>query len=132
MPKILKTKSKNQKVNKPVVIYPLCALRGVIVTFLCFGVVSLLLLNKSSFTTFTKLFLYFSIALGSFVCGYFANKKIKGKGIINGLLSSVFYSVIFIIVVCLLLKFGVSKLLFLTVPLIVVGCITGGVVCANK
>lgn len=132
MPKILKTQFKSKKEHKPAVIYLFCALRGVVVTFLVFMVVSLLLLNNSSFTTFTKVILYLGIALGSVVCGYRANKKLKGKGIVNGSVSSIFYCVLFFVLICLLLKFGISKILFFTIPLIVLSCITGGIICANK
>ena len=132
MPKIIKTNKPNKRPKKSIEIYIISSLKGVVLTLLGLFIVSLLMMKNSSFTMFTKVFIYFSISSGAFLSGYLSYKNLKNKGSLNGLLSSLLYTVPFFIINVICLKFQVSSSLFLCVPLIIISGIIGGIVSANK
>lgn len=136
MPKILKTKkvntSKIKSNQKPALVYFLSALKGFGVTALVLLVVSLLVTKNSSFTMFTKVVVYISIGAGSFLSGFICQKKLRQKGVICGSLTSAFYLGLFIICTLTLMRFNVSPTLLLTVPIIAVSGIVGGIISANS
>lgn len=133
MPEIIKTKkNKNNKPQKTIVIYLLSVLKGFAVSFAGLVLISFLLMNKGTFTTFTKIIIYVLIASGALLCGYLAHKRLRGRGIINGILSSAIYLIIYIIISLVLMRFQVDSNLLLLVPVVLLSGIIGGILSANS
>lgn len=132
MPKILKTKKKQQKSYPPVVKYVLSALKGIVFSFICFVIISLFLTKNNSFTMFYKIMLYLIIIFGGFICGYSSHKHIQGRGIINGLLSGMIYSFALTVIILICIQFNLSSNILLIAASGIFGGIIGGIVSANN
>lgn len=135
MPEILKTKrnksTKSKKSFSPPIIYLISALKGLIVVLLLLGGLSLLLMNKGSFSAFYKVFSYIAVGLGAFICGFSAYRHIKGRGILNGAIGGGVYCAFIILILLCLMRFNVSSNILYVVP-ISLGCgIAGGITGAN-
>ena len=130
MPKILKTKKQSKNQNKAL----LCitsVLIGLFLFLLLFLIISILVykVNDSEFYYFM---VYGSIALSAFYTGFVSYKKLGGRGIINGLISSmILFSVIFLIVL-FSMKFEISSKVLVLLPVCVIPGIAGGILSANK
>ena len=75
---------------------------------------------------------YGSIALSAFYTGFVSYKKLGGRGIIIGLISSmILFSVIFLIVL-FSMKFEISSKVLVLLPVCVIPGIAGGILSANK
>ena len=64
--------------------------------------------------------------------GFIANKKLHGRGYINGLLSAVIYLSLYIITALLLMHFKVNTNILILVPVAVLSGISGGIISANS
>ena len=130
MPKILKTKKQSKNQN----IALLCVtsvLKGLFLFLLLFLIISILVykVNDSEFYYFM---VYGSIALSAFYTGFVSYKKLGGRGIIIGLISSmILFSVIFLIVL-FSMKFEISSKVLVLLPVCVIPGIAGGILSANK
>ena len=130
MPKILKTKKQSKNQNKAL----LCVtsvLIGLFLFLLLFLIISILVykVNDSEFYYFM---VYGSIALSAFYTGFVSYKKLGGRGIIIGLISSmILFSVIFLIVL-FSMKFEISSKVLVLLPVCVIPGIAGGILSANK
>ena len=130
MPKILKTKKQSKNQNKAL----LCitsVLIGLFLFRLLFLIISILVykVNDSEFYYFM---VYGSIALSAFYTGFVSYKKLGGRGIIIGLISSmILFSVIFLIVL-FSMKFEISSKVLVLLPVCVIPGIAGGILSANK
>ena len=130
MPKILKTKKQSKNQNKAL----LCitsVLIGLFLFLLLFLIISILVykVNDSEFYYFM---VYGSIALSAFYTGFVSYKKLGGRGIIIGLISSmILFSVIFLIVL-FSMKFEISSKILVLLPVCVIPGIAGGILSANK
>ena len=130
MPKILKTKKQSKNQNKAL----LCitsVLKGLFVFLILFLIISILVykVNDSEFYYFM---VYGSIALSAFYTGFISYKKLGGRGIIIGLISSmILFSVIFLIVL-FSMKFEISSKVLILLPVCVIPGIAGGILSANK
>jgi putative membrane protein (TIGR04086 family) len=71
------------------------------------------------------------IILGGFICGAYVYKKVRGRGFLTGLLSTVPYSLLVFIVICIINGFTVSGDIFLVFLLALSGGFLGGVTAAN-
>ena len=71
------------------------------------------------------------IILGGFICGVYVYKKVRGRGFLTGLLSTVPYSILVFLVICLINGFTVSGDIFLVFLLSLSGGFSGGVIAAN-
>ena len=131
MPSIIKTKKNREKKHSKQVTYLFCALKG----FLVFIIGSLLLgflLFKSQNNSLTLyIFLYFVIALGGFISGFSAYRRLKGRGFINGVIASIVYCSFIFFVVILMMRFNVSAQMLLLIPICVLSGFLGGTVGAN-
>ena len=122
----------NCKLNKPPFIYLFSVLKGLIFSFFCILAVSLLHINNGTFNGFTKIIIYVAIGIGSFITGYTAFKRLKGRGIVNGFISSLIYSVVYITILLVITGFQVNERVLLVPLVILFFGILGGIVSANK
>ncbi len=131
MPEILKTKRKKNKELKPVFVYLISALKGLILSLLLLGLISIMLLNNASFTVFYKVFLYVAIGLGGALSGFCAYRRLKGRGIINGAVCGALFGVLFCLIMLVIMSFNVGVNIIYILPLSIVCGVVGGIVGAN-
>ncbi len=132
MVNIIKTKSKkSQNEYSDFANYLICSIKGVFITFAGLILCSLFVLNNSEISGFVNILIYVSVALGSFVCGYLSFKRLKGRGVINGLISSISYSVILILFISLISELNVSANVLVVIPVSVIAGTIGGITSAN-
>ena len=135
MPEIIKNKKvkiKKSKPQKPVIVYLLSSLKGFVVSFAGLTLTCFLLMNNGSFNVFTKIIIYVIIGAGAMLSGFIANKKLRGRGYINGLLSAVIYLALYIVTALLLMHFKVNTNILILVPVAVLSGISGGIISANS
>lgn len=135
MPEIIKNKKvkiKKSKPQKPVIVYLLSSLKGFVVSFAGLTLTCFLLMNNGSFNVFTKIIIYVIIGAGAMLSGFIGNKKLHGRGYINGLLSAVIYLALYIITALLLMHFKVNTNILILVPVAVLSGISGGIISANS
>ena len=131
MPEILKAKRKKNKESKPVIVYLLNALKGLILTLVLLGIISIILLNNASFTVFYKAFSYIAVGFGGAFSGFCAYRRLKGRGIVNGAICGALFGVILCIILLVVMGFNVNINLIYILPLSIVCGLVGGIVGAN-
>lgn len=135
MPEIIKNKKvkiKKSKPQKPIIVYLLSSLKGLVVSFAGLTLTCFLLMNNGSFNVFTKIIIYVIIGAGAMLSGFIANKKLRGRGYINGLLSAIIYLALYIVTALLLMHFKVNTNILILVPVAVLSGISGGIISANS
>ena len=114
MPEILKTKrnktNKSKKSFSPLISYLISALKGLAVALLLLGGLSFIIVSNGSFSAFYKVFSYAAICLGAFVCGFSAYRRIKGRGILNGVVGGGIYCSFIITISFCTLYFNILNL----------------------
>lgn len=126
MPKIIKTKKiTNKNYNIPT-LYAFSVIKGLIIFFIGALLCAFMVLRSSQSNFFFYL-IYLFIALGAFLCSFSASKKIKGRGIIKGLISSGIYSVVILIMSIVLMRFNISGNILLLFPVCLLPGVVGGI-----
>ena len=131
MPSIIKTKKKRDNKHSKNVTYVLCALKGFIFFITGTSLVSLLLLKSQNDNISLYLFAYLILALGGFISGFSAYKKLKNRGFLNGVVASGIYCAFVLALVIILMRFNISANILLMVPISVGAGFLGGTVGAN-
>lgn len=136
MPESNKKSKKKRKLgintSNPTVIYLFSVLKGLVVLMVGLSVVSVIVMKSTDFNLFTKLIVYGFILFGGFLSGFFANRKLKGRGIVNGILASLIYAVVFLIICVIAMGFNISPEILIVLPVSIVGGIIGGIISANS
>ena len=133
MPKILKTKKvKQTKQYNPVILYLLSVLKGLVICVCGFVLLAFIFMNSGSFNIFTKIMIYLIIFAGGFVSGFCSNRKVKGRGFLDGGISSAIYSVFIFILLLILTGFNIGVNILTTILSGIAGGVLGGIVSANK
>ena len=136
MPESNKKSKKKRKLggnaNNPMVIYLFTVLKGLVVLMVGLSVVSAIVMKSTDFNLFTKLIIYGFILFGGFWSGFFANRKLKGRGIVNGIFASLIYAVAFLIICVIAMGFNISPEILIVLPVSIVGGIIGGIISANS
>lgn len=108
---------------------------GVLRGFGIFAVFYLLIafiMNKTNFEAdFIYYLIYLFIILGGFVCGVYVYKKVRGRGFLTGIISTVPYSLLVFFVFCFINGFNVSGSIFIVLLLSLSGGFLGGITAAN-
>ncbi len=128
---ILKTKNKKDKKLSKKSIYCVSALKGVIFYLLGTILLSFLLMRSNNNSMFYFIFGYVLLALGGFISGFSAYKKLKGRGFQNGIIASSVYFVIVFLLIILAMRFEVSVRLLFILPIALGSGFLGGVAGAN-
>ena len=111
--------------------YLLGVLRGFIVFAALYLGLSLIMFKTNLESGFLYYFIFLFIVLGGFVCGSYVYKKVRGRGFLIGLISTVPYSLLVFLVFCLINGFSVSGNIFLVFILSLLGGFLGGITAAN-
>ncbi len=131
MPKIIKTKipreKKKHRKHSTKTIYIISAFKGLLVAFTGLLLISLLLLKNNNFTFFYKMVIYLVIGLGGFVSGFTAHARVKGKGFIDGLISSSVYVQSLSLILIIILKLNFSAHMFIIFPVALLSGFFGGI-----
>lgn len=131
MPKVLKSVKKSDKSYSKAVLYSFSVIKGLLIFIIGIAVLSLTVLKNNSSSYVFYCFAYLIIGLGAFASGFFAHKKLHGRGFLNGLISSSIYAVAILITVTIVMRFKVSANIFIVVPVCAVSGFLGGTVSAN-
>lgn len=133
MPKILKTKIKDNKKEYPIYLkFLFTILKSLLLTFILFVLLGIVFYNNPQFTLFYGITLYFIISLGGFSSGYFLYKYLNGRGIVNGLAGGTIYGVCLSLYLMIAVSFNYSiNILFVLAFSILSGAL-GGIFGANK
>ncbi len=131
MPKILKTSKKSDKKQNKITIYFFSAAKGLI--FFINGLIplSLFILKNSSNTAFVYAFSFVLMALGGFISGFSAYKKLRGRGFFNGIIAASIYMGVLFVLIIALMKFQVKTNILLIAPICLLSGFFGGTVGAN-
>ena len=111
--------------------YLLGVLRGFIVFSSLYLGLSLIMFKTNFESVFLYYFIFLFIVLGGFVCGAYVYKKVRGRGFLIGLISTVPYSLLVFLVFFLINGFSVSENIFLVFILSLLGGFLGGITAAN-
>lgn len=112
--------------------YLISVLFGTLVTVVILLLLGLILVNNTDFNLFIKIMMYGSLFFSGFVSGYYLNKKLKGRGYVNGFFAGLLNALFSIVVITALLNFNFSVNILLILPVVVLGGVVGGIVRANK
>ena len=105
--------------------------RGISV-FSVFYLLIAFIMNKTNFDSdFLYYLIYLFIILGGFVCGVYVYKKVRGRGFLTGIISTVPYSLLVFFLFCLINRFNVSGEIFIIFLLSLSGGFLGGITAAN-
>ncbi|MBE6802230.1 MAG: TIGR04086 family membrane protein [Ruminococcaceae bacterium] len=125
MPKIIKTKKLTNKNYNIPTLYAFSVIKGLVI-FISGLLFCAFMVLKSPQSNFFYYMVYVFVALGAFLSGFSASKRINGRGFIKGLISSAAYMLVIIILSIILMKFNMSVNLLLLVPLCLVSGFLGG------
>lgn len=106
-------------------------LRGFIAFAGLYLCLSLVMLKTNSESGLLYCFMFVFIILGGFICGVYVYKKVRGRGFLTGLLSTVPYSLLVFLAICLINGFSVSGEIFIVLLLSLSGGFLGGITAAN-
>ena len=125
-----KNKNVSELINKfkP---YLFGVLRGFVVFSLLYSGLSFVMYKTNSESKILYCLMFAFIILGGFICGVYVYKKVRGRGFLTGLLSTVPYSYFVFFVICFINGFTVSSDIFLVFLLSLSGGFLGGVTAAN-
>ena len=111
--------------------YLLGVIRGFGAFAALYMVLALIMYKFNSESKILYCLMFAFIILGGFICGVYVYKKVRGRGFLTGLLSTVPYSILVFLVICLINGFTVSGDIFLVFLLSLSGGFSGGVIAAN-
>lgn len=107
-----------------------CAI-GFLVSFLLSVLFSYILSKSPEITNFISIYFIISVLSGSFVCGFIGSKVLYFKGIVSGLICSIFYSILVLSVMLFTSDGILSITIILLLIFIVLSSVVGGVTSAN-
>ena len=107
-----------------------CAI-GFFVSFLLSVLFSYILSKSPEITNFIGIYFIISVLSGSFVSGFIGSKVLYFKGIVSGLICSVFYSILVLSVMLFTSDGNLSITFILLFIFIVFSSVIGGVTSAN-
>ncbi len=136
MPELNKKLKKKRKISintsNPAIIYLISSVKGLVVLAIGLSVVSVIIMKSTDFNLFTKFIIYGLVIFGGFLSGFFANKKLKCRGIVNGTVASLAFAIIFSLICIIAMRFNISPEILILFPVSIVGGIVGGIISANS
>ncbi len=90
------------------------------------------IMYKTNFDTPLMYYLiYFFIIVGGFICAMSVYKKARGRGFLTGIVSSLPYSVLVFVLICIVTGFKLSGNILIVFALTLSGGFLGGITAAN-
>lgn len=123
---------KKDKSKSVIGAYAIGTLIGELFYILTMALASLALYKTKSDSQILYYLPYLFILLGSFITAVYCYKHIGGRGFLTGIISSLPYSLIIIVLSAFILEFSVTAKLLLVVPISLLGGFSGGVMAVNK
>ena len=111
--------------------YALGVLRGLAVFISLYFIIALIMNKTSSESALFYYLMYFFIILGGFVCGVYVYKRVRGRGFLTGIISTIPYSLLVFLLLCLLNGFNASGEILIVFLLSLSGGFLGGITAAN-
>ena len=111
--------------------YFIGVLKGFGVFFALYIGLAFLMYKTNSNSAFLYYLIFLFIILGGFICGIHVYKKVRGRGFLTGLISTVPYSILVFLLFCILNGFNLSGDIFLVFLLSLAGGFLGGITAAN-
>ena len=112
-------------------IYGISVLKGSLVYIIGLSLLAIIMDKLKTDSDFIYYIAYIFVMLGGFVCAVSAYKKIKGRGFLTGIISSVPYSVVIFVITAILLKFNLNINILFVFLLSAMGGFLGGITAAN-
>jgi len=125
-----KNKNINNVFNK-IKPYLFGVIRGVAIFAILYLGLAFIMFKFNYESAFLYCLMFIFIILGGFVCGVYVYKKVRGRGFLTGLISTIPYSLFVVLVFCLINGFRVSSDIFLVFLLSLSGGFLGGITAAN-
>ena len=119
------------KIIKILIIYLSSTLKGGVVFAVGLSLISILMEITKSDSAVLFYLIYMFVVIGGFVCGIAAHKKQKGRGFIDGSISSIPYSLLVFIIISALTDFNFNNSVILVFILSALGGFLGGITSAN-
>lgn len=119
------------KIFKILIIYLSSMLKGGVVFTVGLSLIAITMEITNSNSALLYYIIYIFVILGGFICGVAAHKKLKSRGFLDGIISSVPYSLFVFIVISALTNFSFNKSVILVFVLSVLGGFLGGITSAN-
>ena len=105
---------------------------GVLITAILSAVVSVIMYSTKTDFIFYYYLVYIFIFFGAFFNARFLYRRVKGRGFIIGLLSSLPYIAVMLVVFLIVLQFRLSVNVLLMPPVALAGGTVGGITAANS
>ncbi len=106
-------------------------LRGFVVFLVLYLCLSFVMYKTNAESKILYCLMFAFIILGGFICGVYVYKKVRGRGFLTGLLSTIPYSLLVFFLICLINGFTISSDIFLVFLLSLSGGFLGGITAAN-
>lgn len=124
-------KNKSKKALYKLKPYIIGVLRGFGVFFAFYLLIAFIMNKTNSESALFYYIIYLFIILGGFICGIYVYKKVRGRGFLTGIISTIPYSLLVFLVFCLITGFSVSGDILIVFLLSLSGGFLGGVTAAN-
>ena len=111
--------------------YIIGVLRGFCVFLAFYFIIALIMYKTNSDSAFFYYLIYMFIILGGFICGVYVYKKVRGRGFLTGIISTVPYSILVFLLFCVMNDFNASGNILIVFLLSLSGGFLGGITAAN-
>ena len=111
--------------------YILGVIRGSVVFCIFYFALAFFMLKTNAQSPAFYYLMFLFIMLGSFVCAVYVYKRVKGRGFLTGIISSVPYSLVVFLIISAINGFDISAKTFVVLLLAVTGGFLGGITAAN-
>lgn len=125
---------KNNKANhllKLIKPYLLGLIKGLTVFIVFYSVIAFLMYKTNFDNQYIYYLIYIFIILGGFICAISVYKKVRGRGFLTGIISSIPYSLSVFLIICAINNFNISSDILLIFILTLSGGFLGGITAAN-
>lgn len=124
-------KNKNSDLLRKMEPFVLGNLRGLAVFSVLFFIVAFIMYKTNIEIAALYYLIYIFIILGGFINGVYVYKKVRGRGFLTGIVTSIPYSIVIFLIFCLINSFNISGNILLVFLLTLSGGFLGGVTAAN-
>ncbi|MCH5197925.1 MAG: TIGR04086 family membrane protein [Oscillospiraceae bacterium] len=125
----MRSKTKTQKSPLKSIVAGTCI--GIILSLLLISVFAFILTKKDIEIKHLPLFILIAGAIGSLSSSFINTKKLKLRGIFSGLISSLVFSGVYLLICFIASGFSVSLVLLITIPLNTAAGVIGAIISRN-
>lgn len=111
--------------------YLLGVIRGIGVFTALYLILSFIMYKTNFESPFLYFLMFLFIILGGFICGVYVYKKVRGRGFLTGILSTIPYSIFIFLLISIINNFTLTSDILIVFMLSLAGGFLGGVTAAN-